>query len=231
MAEEKQEELTEEAKLAQEAETPETPAEEPEVKEESENDFFKQQIRDKDAVIGEFRRGLRDTRQELAEVKAQQAAKDTPTKSPVELAREQADQLGIRLEFTTELYESQRKFEDGQTTAKSEQEVYARQNREYQAGLAVLDQNELNSLIAQAGHLMTDHEERFIFHSGRNSGKELKRILTEHIEAKKEVPQPKVEPTKEKTDKSKAEVKEEKETPSQEEILLDKQYETLTFAQ
>jgi len=226
MAEE--EKLNEEAKLAQEATPPETPAEEPEMT------SLKQQLIAKDAVIGDYRRRERDTRRELVEERAQKVA--PPPKSPLELAREQtpADEA---VEFTPELYEAQRKFEQGQATALSEQEIYERQRLDYEAGL--LSFPERDALVAEGGHLLTDGDKRNIWDAGKNSGQELKRILNHRIEQN----QPK-EKT-EKTDKSKAEEKAAKEkaakeeaakeeTPSQDEILadkkLDEKFKSLTFA-
>jgi hypothetical protein len=233
MAEEtKTEELSDEAKLAQEAldATPEEPAEKP-VKEDMvpATVVKTQRARARAAELTAARlQGEND---------ALKATHVESVKSPIQLAREALKEDEV-LEFTPELYEAQRKFEQSHATAQSEQEIYDRQKTDYEAGLSSFPERE--ELIAIGGHLLTDGDKRNIWDAGKNSGQELKRILNFRIE------QDQPEEKTEKTDKSKAEEKaavekaaaeakaKEEETPSQEEILsdekLDEEYKKLTFA-
>jgi len=216
MAEEQktEEELNEEAQLAKEAldATPDdTPAEKPEVD-------------PKDAVIGEFRRELRETRRELADVKAAQTK--TVEKSPLELAREQANIDGLTVEFTPELYEAQRKWEQNQSQAKSEEEIYARQKRDYDSGMVTLPVVEREELIAVGGHLLTEGDKQNIWDAGKNSGKELKRILTFRIKQaglQSEIKEKEDKPKKETPETE--ETKEKKEEAPQLEEVFDNQTE------
>lgn len=183
MAEEQktEEELNEEAKLAQEAleATPEAAPETPVVVEPD----------PKDAVIGQFRRDLRDTREQLAQVQAAQTK--TVEKSPLELAEQEARETGVSVEFTTELYNAQRKFEQNQAQAQTEVQTYTQQKRDYDVGLATVPQAELDGLIATGAHLLTEGDKRNAWDAGKNSGKELKRILAHRIEQAGLQPKPK----------------------------------------
>jgi len=241
MAEEqKTEELSEEAKLAQEAldATPETPAEEP-VKE----DMVPA------TVVATQRAARRAAELEAARLQGEnaalKAAQVKQEKSPMEKAAKEQECSIDEVQVTGKLYREQQAFEKTHATAQSEQETYARQEREYNIGLASIPTAERDELIATGGHLLTDGDKRNIWDAGKDSGKELKRILTFRIEQAGLQPTPKsakAEKT-EKTDKSKAEekaaaeakAKENKEVPSQEEILkdeaLDKEYKKLSFVQ
>lgn len=214
MAEEK-EEMNEEAKLAQEAldATPETPAEKPEFTKEAIDQITS--LRTERSVAREGKRAAElQAARAQGELDALKATNAEQEKSPLQLAQEAAKE-DEPVEFTPELYEAQRKFEQGQATARSEQEIYERQLQEYNAGLSTFPERE--QLIAEGGHLLTEGDKRNLWDAGRNSGRELKRILTQRIEQN----QPKEKPeTKKKDESKKAEEKEE--VPSQEEILKDK---------
>jgi hypothetical protein len=209
----KTEELTEEEQLAQDAlpateeKAPEKPAEqEPEVV-----------VDPKDAVIGEFRRGLRDANTQIAELKAAQVKPDV--KSPMEIAQAQAVEAGVTLEFTPELYNAQRQFEQAQTQAQTQEQAYAQQKREYDAGLTTVPQVEIDQLIAVGGNLLTEGDKQNVWEAGKNSGKELKRILNHRIELAGLQSKPKVK-TKAKTEdelKAEAKKKAEDETPPEDE--------------
>lgn len=202
-------ELTEEEQLAQEAldatkeEAPEKPAEpEPVV------------VDPKDAVIGEFRRGLRDANAQIAELKASQVI--PVTKSPMELAQEQATANGVTLEFTPELYNAQRAFEQSQAQDQTQQQQFAQQKREYDAGLTAVPQTELDQLINVGGHLLTEGDKRNIWDAGKDSGKETMRILKVRIEQASLQSKPEEKPKKE--DKPKE--PKEPETPEEDEKIL-----------
>lgn len=200
-----QDDLNEEAKLDQEAldAAPETPAEEPD-------------IDPKDAVIGEFRRELRDTRRELEELRSAQTK--PAEKSPLELAQEQSKETGLPVEFTPELYQKQRQWEQNQSKARSEEEIYAQQKREYDAGMGAIPADEREALIARGGHLLTEGDKRNIWDAGKNSGRELKRILTLRIE--QAGLQPKTQKPK-KEDKPKNEKPKNEEKPPELEEVFD----------
>ena len=196
-------ELNEEARLAQEAldATPETPAKEP-------------VIDPKDAVIGEFRRELRDTRRELAEVKDAQTK--PVEKSPLKLAGEKAEREGLTVEFTAELYEAQRQWEQSQSQAKSEEQIYARQKRDYDEGRVTFPAAEREELVSQGGNLLTEGDKRNIWDAGKNSGKELKRILNFRIQKASLQSKPKKEEDKPKNEKENSK---KEEAPQLEEVF------------
>ena len=201
-----EEELNEEAQLAQEAleAVPEVAPEVPAVVEPD----------PKDAVIGGFRRELKETRAELARVRAAQAK--PAVKSPLELANEQAIESGIPAEFTTELYNAQRKFEREQDQTLTEEQTYAQQKRDYDAGLTTVPAAELDNLITIGAHLLTEGDKRNAWDAGKNSGKELKRILNVRIEQAGLQPKPKV---KEEDKPKKVEKVESEKPPELEDVL------------
>lgn len=200
-----EEEVNEEAKLAQEA-LEATPEAAPEVPAAVEPD-------PKDAVIGQFRRELRETREQLAQV---QAATKPVVKSPLELA---AEEQGVSVEQVTidgRLYQKQKEFENKQAQAQSEEQTYAQQKRDYDAGLATVPAAELDSLIATGGHLLTEGDKRNAWDAGKNSGKELKRILNHRIEQAGLQPKPKVKEDKPKKEETK---EKQEEAPEEEEVF------------
>jgi len=199
--EKNEDELNEEAKLDQEAldAAPETPAEEPD-------------IDPKDAVIGGFRRKNRDLELENARLHGQLESRQKPAESsPLEIAQQRAKEEGLTVEFTPELYQAQRQWEQKQSQAKSDEEIYARQQSDYDAGLGKIPVAEREELIARGGHLLTEGDKRNIWDAGKNSGRELKRILTSRIEQaglqpkpKKKVDKPNEEPEEPKEPKEEA---------------------------
>lgn len=245
MAEEqKTEELSEEAKLAQEAldATPETPAEKPEFPKEAIDQITS--LRTERTTAREGRRVAElDAARKQGELDALRQAQAVQEKSPMEKAAEKQECSMDEVQMTGKLYRDQQAFEASHASAKSEQETYARQERQYNAGLGTIPAAERDELIATGGHLLTDGDKQNIWQAGTNSGKELKRILTFRIEQANLQPSAEADKKKtEKTDKSTAEEKAKKEAeekakgvvPTQEEVLkdkkLDEEYKALTFA-
>jgi len=229
MAEEQEkiEEVDEEAQLAQEAldATPEEePAEEPEQKPE---DLVPA------TVVATQRARARAAELEAARLRGENEAlkkmSSAPSKSPLELAAEQQGVTVDEVDVNGRLYREQQAWEQNQAKTKSDAEIYVQQEREYNAGLSSFPVGEREELIAIGGHLLTEGDKRNIWDAGRNSGKELKRILTLRIE--QAGLQPKEKPKKETDKPKKAEDKEK--IPAQEEVLedpqLDQEYKSLTF--
>jgi len=229
MAEQKTEELTEEAKLAQEAldATPESPAEEPVKREDMvpATVVAKQRARARTAELNAARL--------QGENEALKAAGAKPEKSPMEMAAEEQECSMDEIQMTGKLYREQQAFEQRHATAQSERETYERQTRDYDEGLATIDQTEREELIARGGHLLTEGDKRNIWDAGRKSGQELKRILTFRIKQDQPEEKTKTDKSKEAEEKAKGKKDAEEEVPSQEEILssktLDAEYKKLSF--
>ncbi len=215
MAEEQktEEELNEEAKLAQEAleatpeAAPETPAEEePEEMVPA-------------TVVATQRAARRAAELETARLRGEnealKAANKTVEKSPLELAAEEQGVSVERLAIDGKLYQEQKEFENRQAQAQTEEQTYAQQKRDYDVGMATVPVAELDSLIAAFGHLLTEGDKRNAWDAGKNSGKELKRILAHRIEQAGLQPKPKVKEDKPTTPK----VPKEPEAPETEEVF------------
>ena len=87
----------------------------------------------KDAVIGDFRRQVRDLQHTVEELKTAATSQKTPEKSPIE---QEADRLGVSVEEVPvdgRLILEQQKFQQKQQQAMSEKEVYDQQKRDYEA--------------------------------------------------------------------------------------------------
>jgi len=82
-------------------------------------------------------------------------------------------------------------FQNRRLAAQNEEQIYAQQKREYDAGLSTVPQAELNRLIAIGGHLITEGDKRNAWDAGKNSGKELVRSLKIRIEEAGLQPKPK----------------------------------------
>ena len=88
---------------------------------------LEQQVHAKDAKIGGMRREIREVQQQFDDFKAANAK--PPEKSPIELAKEAADADGELLEFTPELYNKQRQFENKQQQAESSKRLTRHRGR------------------------------------------------------------------------------------------------------
>ena len=142
----------------------------------------------KDAVIGQFRRELRQTREELEQLKV---ANKPVEKSPLELAAEAQGVSVDDVEVTGRVLRAEQQFQNRRLTAQNEEQTYARQKREYDAGLSTVPQTELDKLVNIGGHLLTEGDKRNAWDAGKNSGKELVRTLKFRIEEAGLQPKPK----------------------------------------
>jgi len=142
----------------------------------------------KDAVIGQFRRELRQTREELEQMKI--AARPVE-KSPLELAAEAQGVSVDDVEVTGRVLRAEQAFQNRRIQAQTEEQIYAQQKRDYDAGLSTVPQAELNRLINVGGHLLTEGDKRNAWDAGKNSGKELVRSLKIRIEEAGLQPKPK----------------------------------------
>ena len=142
----------------------------------------------KDAVIGQFRRELRQTREELEQMKT---ANKPVEKSPLELAAEVQGVSIDDVEVTGKVLRAEQEFQSRRVQTQTEEQVYAQQKREYDAGLSTVSQVELDRLIAIGGHLITEGDKRNAWDAGKNSGKELVRSLNFRIQEAGLQPKPK----------------------------------------
>lgn len=142
----------------------------------------------KDAVIGQFRRELRETREELEQMKV--AARPVE-KSPLELAAEAQGVSIDDVEVTGKVFRAEQEFQNRLAQSRTQEQTYAQQKREYDAGLSTVPQTELDRLVNIGGHLLTEGDKRNAWDAGRKSGKELVRTLKFRIEEAGLQPKPK----------------------------------------
>lgn len=171
------------------------PAEEPEA---SEADLAKAaleateeqpKVDPKDAVIGGFRRQLREAELRAARAEGALQAKSAapPEKSPLELAAEQQGLSVNEVIIDGKLYREQQLWEKGQAA----NQAHLKQVQDYQAGsdaalLAMTDENlgeglGLESLATLGEHLLTDNDRQEIFNAGRKCGTVLYKKLKQRI--------------------------------------------------
>lgn len=142
----------------------------------------------KDAVIGQFRRELRETRHELDQMKI---ANKPVEKSPLELAAEAQGVSIDDVEVTGKVFRAEQEFQNRRVQAQTQEQTYAQQKREYDAGLSSVPQAELDKLVNIGGHLLTEGDKRNAWDAGKNSGKELVRSLQHRIQEAGLQPKPK----------------------------------------
>jgi len=208
MAENEEQKPEEELEVKEEVEAPETPlAEEP--------DPIQEQLHAKDAVIGGMRRDLRDANTRIA---ALEESRKEPEKSPLEIAAEEQEVSIDEVVVSGKLLREQQAFTEQQAATKAQNVTHTSQKSDYEDGLLAVPQDELNALVSVGGHLLTEGDQRNAWDAGKNSGKELIRILKHRISDAGL--QPKVKPKAEgkpKTEKKKKE--DEEEAPEMAEVF------------
>lgn len=195
----------------------------------------KPEVDPKDAVIGGFRRSLREAELRAARAEGALAAKAAAPleKSPLELAAEEQGVSVDEVSVDGKLLNKEIEFRQKQTEANAQQQ----QMQDYQAGseaagLAMTDENLGEGLgvtaLAKLGeHLLTDQDQEEIFLAGKKCGtvlyKKLKKRIQEAGGAEAQELQKRLKPQKSQSKPKKEQQKKADETeskpPEAEEIL------------
>ena len=214
MAENEEQKPEEELEVKEEVEAPETPpAEEPEREPE---DLVPA------TVVSTVRARARAAELEVARLRGEndalKATATPPEKSPLELAAEEQEVSIDEVVVSGKLLREQQAFTEQQAATKAQNVTHTSQKSDYEDGLLAVPQDELNALVSVGGHLLTEGDQRNAWDAGKNSGKELIRILKHRISDAGL--QPKVKPKAEgkpKTEKKKKE--DEEEAPEMAEVF------------